>query len=354
MIERDFRGKGNIRMRPELRYRLILCVQVALLALMTSSAFAQEDFFRGKRIELILPASTGGFISYGLLIAEHWPRHIPGNPSIHGVPMGGAGGIRASNFVANVAKDDGTVLYLMHHNAPTVQALTPKRVQYDARRFKPIGVVSALNAVMVIRTDIGVTSLKDAASKAVVLGSTGVGSYTYIVPNLLNRLKGTQFNVITTYTGLSETILAMDRGEVGGLMSSLSTIKESRPAWIKDDSTARIIFQMGSKRDPLLPDVPLLTEMAEERLEREVYRFMSISNSFARSVVAPAGVPEDRVEILRRSFMAMLADQQFRMDAAKRGLDIVGSDHATIEEGIAAIINSPEDVLELARQITPE
>lgn len=65
---------------------------------------AQESFFQGKTIQLIIPAGPGGaFGLFGQILSKFLTKQIPGNPSIVPQFMNGAGGIRASNYVANKA-----------------------------------------------------------------------------------------------------------------------------------------------------------------------------------------------------------------------------------------------------------
>jgi tripartite-type tricarboxylate transporter receptor subunit TctC len=112
--------------------------------------------------------------------------------------MAGAGGMRASNYAANVAAKDGLAIYMIHQNTATQQLLAPGQAQYDAAKMIPIGIVSSMNSVMAIRKDLGVNSIADIVEKPVVTGATGRGSYQFIVPTLLNEFMGTKFNTITT------------------------------------------------------------------------------------------------------------------------------------------------------------
>src|SRR5689334_25402184 len=79
----------------------------AALALCASSAHAQSvaDFYRGKIIDFSIGAATaGGYDLAGRLLANHLPRHIPGNPAIivHNVPR--ATGLIMMNSLYNVGQ----------------------------------------------------------------------------------------------------------------------------------------------------------------------------------------------------------------------------------------------------------
>lgn len=334
---------------------LALAAMAATSALMAVPTFAQEDFFAGKQIELILPSEAGGSYGiYGLLLANHLPKHIPGNPTIVPTYMAGAGGMRASNYAYNVAAKDGLSMYMIHQNTATQQLLAPDQAQYDAAQMIPLGVISAMNSVMAVRSDLGVNSVADVATKQVVTGSTGRGSYQFIVPTLLNEFMGTQFNIVTTYTGTSETMLAMDRGEIGAMMTSLISLQESRPDWLGEGGLGKVVLQMGETPDPALPDVPMLSSLAKDDQQAAIFQFLSISNAMARSVVLPPGVPEDRVAILRKAIEDTLADPEFIAAAKELNVPLVSASAEDLGNIIATTLATPADIVALTQKYTTE
>lgn len=337
----------------KLGFRLVAAT-VAAFGLAAGAAQA-EDFYAGKTIDLVVPSSAAGSYSiYARLIAESLPKHIPGNPTIVPQYMGGAGGMRASNQVANTMANDGTVLYVMHQNAPSQQLLDPDQVSYDAAKFIPIGTASALNSAMAIRKDAPASDLEGFKEKEVILGTTGRGSYQFVVPTLMNQFQGTKFKLITTYPGTGETMLAVDQGEIHGMLSSFLTLQQSRPNWTDGSGDAKIVFQIGVKPDPAIPDVPLLTDLATSDEERQLYRFMSLGNRIARSFVFPAGVPQDRVDIMRKAFEEMLQDEEFKELAKRTGAPLDSGDWQELGSLIAEILATPPAVYEVAQKYMTE
>ena len=94
-------------------------VRIAALASCWRSALlgpapADEEFFKGKTITFIIPTSPGGgYDTYSRLIARHIGRFLPGQPNVVAQNMPGAGGIRAANYLFNVAPKDGTVIAML-------------------------------------------------------------------------------------------------------------------------------------------------------------------------------------------------------------------------------------------------
>src|SRR6516225_831993 len=84
---------------------------LAAAVLLTFSSAAQEPFYKGKTISLIVGSSpAGGYDTYGRLLARHLGKELPGQPNFVVQNMPGAGGLRAANHLYNVAAKDGSVI----------------------------------------------------------------------------------------------------------------------------------------------------------------------------------------------------------------------------------------------------
>src|SRR5262245_5627420 len=86
----------------------------ALMVCLSAPSRAQdsvEAFYRGKVINIYVGSSAGGgYDTYARLLARHFGKHIPGQPSIVAQNMPGAGSNKAASFIFNVAPKDGTAI----------------------------------------------------------------------------------------------------------------------------------------------------------------------------------------------------------------------------------------------------
>ena len=120
------------------RPSILLAALVALsqAPLWASTAAAQDDFYRGKTITIIIPIGPGGaYDAYARLITRHMPRHLPGNPTMIARNMPGAGGVIASNHVYNTAPQDGTTLTIITSSFANEQVAGNPQIKYDAQKF---------------------------------------------------------------------------------------------------------------------------------------------------------------------------------------------------------------------------
>ena len=155
--------------------------------------------------------------------------------------MPGAGGIKATDYLANVAPKDGTALGMLLDLAAATQMLQPRAVRYDLSKFSVIGSFVTDNPVMMVRADTGVRNFAEFKSKPIIVGASGKGSQTYIHPALLKDVLGAQLKIVTGYRGSSDISLALERNEVQAQSATWVSWKARHTDWIKqqDDHSDR-------------------------------------------------------------------------------------------------------------------
>lgn len=307
-----------------------------LLGSMTSgSAASVADFYRSKTVKIVVSFGAGG--TYGLyarLVSQHWPKHIPGSPTIVVQHMPGAGGLKAANFVYNASPKDGTEIGMLVDTMVISQLLRPKRVRFDATKFQFLGSAVGTPHVIAVRKDSGVTSLADMKKKVVKLGSTGTGSPTFLLPTIVGALIGTKAKIIKGYKGSRAIVVAIERGEVQGMSLAWISWVAQKSAWFKSGFMVPIIT-VGMKREPDLPNIPSLVELTKTQADRDIATFMSSYAVMGRSFTFPPGVPKDRVKALRVAFDKMVKDPAFLADAKKRNVPVSPKTGQELEAFIA-------------------
>src|SRR5216684_7837419 len=83
----------------------------AALFAAVSGARADDPFYKGKRLNLMINFAPGGPTDIeGRLLAKHLVKHIEGHPSILVQNRDGAGGLVGTNYIGEIAPKDGTML----------------------------------------------------------------------------------------------------------------------------------------------------------------------------------------------------------------------------------------------------
>jgi tripartite-type tricarboxylate transporter receptor subunit TctC len=315
----------------------------------STSAQTVEEFYRSKPITMLIGSGAGGgYDTYARIFARHLSRHIPGNPNIIAKNMPAAAGLAAASALYTTADKDGSTIAAFTNGAAMDPLFGNASARYDAQKFNWLGSIGKLQNVCATWHRSEVKSIAAARAREVIVAAAGATSNSAIVPRTLNALLGTKFKVIAGYDTGAGLTLAIERGEAEGICGlSWSTIKASRPHWIRD-RLLNIIVQMSLTKLPELPDVPNALDLVADRENKQVLELILIRQEAGRPFAAPPGVPADRLAALRRAFDATLADDEFRADAQKAQLEIEPLAAAEIETLLATAYGAPNAIVQRA------
>jgi tripartite-type tricarboxylate transporter receptor subunit TctC len=304
------------------------------------SVHAQEPFYRGKTIRLIVGlAPGGGYDLYSRVIARHMGKHIPGNPTIIVENMPGAGSIIAGNHMYNAAKPDGLTIGHILGGLFLQQLLENPAIEFDGRKFEYIGVPAQDHFLIGLSKATGITSFDKwlASKKPVKLGGVAPGGATDDLPKVLKATLGLPITVVSGYKGTGPVRLAFESGEVDGVCNAWESFKST---WRKqlDSGDVVIILQATLKAHPDLPDIPVAFDFAKTPEARKLIQVVTrIHGPSVRPYLLPPGTPKERVQILRNAFMDTMANPEFLADANKARLDLNPDDGAQLERNIKEI-----------------
>ncbi len=330
---------------------------LALTGMLTvqAKADAVEDFYKGKTITMIVSYGPGGgYDIYGRLLAQHMSKHIPGHPTIIINNMPGAGSLKGANYIYNVAPKDGTVFGTFARNTALLALIdkTDQNVQYDPLKFTWLGSSSsgANDAyVLIARKDAKNKSIEDLRRKdgpPLILGSTGEGTSSDAMPIVLRDMLGFNIKGIAGYTDSGALYLAMERGEIEGRTTGISSVKSNKPDWLKPDGPMHVLVVMGrATRYPELPNVPTARELAKTDNDRKLIEVIELPYSTSRPFAAPPGVPKDRADALMKAFMETHKDPEYLAAATKLGVDVSPIDGNEVRKLIEGISKVPPDLM---------
>jgi tripartite-type tricarboxylate transporter receptor subunit TctC len=314
---------------------------------------ATEPFFKGKQISVIVGSSPGGgYDTYARLLARHLGNAIPGNPTIVVQNMSGAGSNRAAGYIYSVAPKDGTSIGAIFPGPVLQPLLSDVPVPHDPSKFVYLGSANSDVYVCYARSDASVKTFKDVLTKELIVGASNPGATTYDLPLLLNNVLGTKFKIVTGYPGSREILIALERGEVQAACGiGWTGIEVMHPDWFQND-TVRPLVQLSNKGHPDLDkrNVPRAEELARSDDDRRVMRLVFSQGIFGRPYVLPPGVPPERVALLRKAFMAALADKALLAEAAKMQFDIDPMPGEELQKLVADLYATPPHLIERARQ----
>lgn len=254
-----------------------LSISAVLLAAFTSllsciaPAHAQPAVdWPPKLIKMVVPFAAGG--STDLLarqIAQELGERIKTSVVVDNRP--GAGGTLGTEWVAQQPADGSVILMgsvSTHGVAPSLYA----KLRYDPERdFTPLTLVGTTPNVMVVRSEVQATTLKDFIAltrkpgAAVSFASNGQGTSNHLAMELLKTATGMQA-VHVPYKGSGPALADTVAGHVTTMMDVVGT---SYP-FIKSGKL-RPLAVTSATRSPQLPDVPTVAESGFPGFEAVVW-----------------------------------------------------------------------------------
>ncbi|MGB0629419.1 MAG: Bug family tripartite tricarboxylate transporter substrate binding protein [Alphaproteobacteria bacterium] len=335
-------------------YRTVLTG--ALLTGLAASALAQEtpaEFYKGKTLTMIVASSAGGgYNAYGRTIAKHIVKHIPGNPTMIVKNMPGAGGRKATAFVANVSPKDGTVILGTQPGALVEPVLgDPKKIKYDPSKFGYVGSAAGFTTVCLVRSDLPVKTFADLQKTEVIFGGDQLGSTTHDHANLFRNVAGAKIKLVKGYKGTKNLVLAIQQKEIGGFCGYAWASLMSRAPHLVKDKVVNLIVQYGLSPHPAATKagLPPIWDYIKDPEKRKIAELIAAQQVFGRPYITAAGVPADRLAALRAAFDATMKDPEFLADMKKSRLDVSPTSGAEFEGLVQKMFKAPAGIQKKAR-----
>jgi tripartite-type tricarboxylate transporter receptor subunit TctC len=310
------------------------------------SAQPAAEFYKGKQIEFI---STGGagtqYDTWARLLARYLPKYIPGSPTIVVKNMPGGGHVIGANHLFTIAPKDGTTIGVTSRSVPTAALLGNEAIKFDVTQFNWLLSSDTSNRICVVHAQSPIQSADQLFDKELKVGGAGAGSAVSLTPQLLAKAAGLKFSLVEGYKSSAEVMLAVDRQEVDGMCLTLVGIEQLRPGFMSEGKL-KILFNM-EKQPIKWPNVspPTIYQFLKTDESREIIGFYNSNLELGRPMMAPPGVPQDRVELLRAAFSKAIRDPELLEDVKKQKLEYAPLDGAELQERVKSFMSTSKAIV---------
>lgn len=318
------------------RLKLTTALMGATFAgIMTLPATAQEGYFAGKDIEVVVPFAPGGATYVSAKFLEPFlERHLPGNPTVTVVDRPGGGSILGANWFEENANADGSSVLFTTSSTSNPYVLGQSEVAYDLAAYR-VAYSHAFGSVIFAAPGLGVESASDLpnASNRLVYG--GISAAASDLPAILSfEVLDLDVNSVMGFSGRGPTLLAFQRGETN-IEAQFTPVYMTQVVPMIEEETAIPVYSGGSiaddgrltARDPVAPDLPSVFE-AHQLIHGE----------------EPSGIEWDAFQAIATSTYAFGLTGYLHPDAPDEAVQ-------AFAEGVAAINEDPE-FIEGSREIT--
>ena len=300
-----------------------------------SSRATAADYFQGKTITAVVGVVPGGSIeAFIRLLASHFQKHIPGKPNIIIQNMPGAGGLLATNYLAERARPDGLTFYWGAWD-PLAQALKNPSLRVRYEQLAYLGGIGDVR-ILYARSDTVVGGIKRPRdimqARRVIVGATSSTDWTGLLSVQAIDVLGLEQKVISGYRGGTDLFLALQRGEVQVHNTSIASYNTRVIQLIKSGSLAALAYLVPVKADGSfarntdLPDVPAFPDLYHEvhgkppsGVAWDALNWLGEqTGDMAYVGFLPPGMPPDITKTLRDAFVAAASDHQFVAQSTKQ------------------------------------
>jgi tripartite-type tricarboxylate transporter receptor subunit TctC len=273
------------------------CAQVAISVLAVCSG-AQAATFPEKPIRLVVTFAPGGPTDVAArIVAQHMSEALGQPVIVENRP--GAASMIAAGYVAQQPKDGYTLL--VTSNQVNTNQLMYRKMSYRNADFAPVGMMFVTTNAMTVPASLPVRNVKEFVDYAkklpggVSYAILGLGGTPHVNGKMLENATGIRMTEIN-YQGSAPATNDLVAGRVQLMFNSVAA---SLP--LHATGKLRILGIASDRRLDVAPDIPTLREQGVP---------VSLLTWFG--LAAPAGTPQDRIEILNRALVKAVADRDYQ------------------------------------------
>ena len=312
-----------------LRLCAALAAAFCLIVSLSRPAAAQQEFYRGKKISVVVGLAPGGGIDViARLFSRILAKHIEGSPTVIVQNMPGAAGATAMNYMVQRAPKDGTTI-IYDSWTPLEQVIKAQHVTYDYTKMEFIGALRSGPFMMFARKDSvpgGIARSADfVKASAVVYGGQQPALILDMHGRLALDLLKVKYKYVSGYTGAAAIRLALDRSEVNVTTHGMQGYRSGvEPTLVKSGTAVPLWYFQGRNASgayvpsPLGAGMPAFQDVFREiggkatGLEWEALELLAdLYGSVSNFVWAPPGVEPASLAPLRKAVLAAMSDEEF-------------------------------------------
>lgn len=313
-------------------------------------AFADDGFYAGKRIAFAIGFSAGGgHDTYARMLARHYGRHVPGNPSVVVQNMPGAASSKAVVYLDAGAPRDGTVIASFGPDIIPLSLTSPDKIKVNFSKVAWIGSIAQDERLCFAWHGAPFKAYKDLfnSGRSFNVGASSAGSNAYNSAAILRNVFKANVKTIGGYPGSAEQRIAIERGELDGGCGSWASIPRD---WVREKKIVPLVAFSNARAEGM-ENIPYVLDLAKSEKDKKVLKLLLAASEQSRPYVASLGVPKERIATLRMAFDATMKDRVFLDEAAKGRRPVSPITGAEAERNIAEIYAAGPDIVAAARDV---
>lgn len=310
--------------------------RIAMIAstgmLISVPAIAQDDFYAGKTIEMVVPFGEGGATYVAAMFLQPFlEKHLPGNPRVEVQTRPGGGSILGANWFEQNADPDGETILFTTSSTSNPFVLELDAVEYDLAAMRPAFSLP-FGAGIYVSPSTGIESATDLSETDTPLIYGGIAAAASDLPVLLAfELLELDVRSVLGFDGRGPARLAFERGETN-IDFQFTPAYMSQVVDMVEAGTAVPIMTGGSvgedgvlsERDPAFPDYPSVYEVYEAifgeaptGVEWDAYQAIGAATfDYGLTAYLPEGTPDEILEAFEEAIERINEDPDYQEHSA--------------------------------------
>lgn len=351
-------------------HRLATAILASAGVLATLPAAAQEDFYAGKTLEVVVPFGEGGAAYVAAKFLEPFlEKHLPGNPQVDVQTRPGGGSILGANWFEQNAEPDGETILFTTSSTSNPYVLGMEEVEYDLAAMRPAYSLP-FGAVIYVSPSTGVESPEGLQEPDMPLIYGGIAAAASDLPTLLAfELLELDIKTVLGFDGRGPARLAFERGETNidfqftpAYMSQVVDMIEAGNA--VPLMTGGAVGEGGdlSERDAAFPDYPSVYEVYEDiygeapsGVEWDAFQSIgAVTFNYGLTAYLPEGTPDEVIDIFEETIAAINDDPDYqeKSEDAVGGYSLLPA--SEVSESLGEALQPSEEVRDHLRTLLAE
>ena len=301
---------------------------IAMLFAAALPVQARAQAYPSRPIQMIVPLSAGSAVDAIMRsVTQKMSENLGQQIAIENIP--GASGIIGAEKLKAATPDGYTIGGFNDGTLAILPGLKPGLPYDPIKDYAPVSLVAGIDWVLVVNPEVPAKNLAEfiAMAKAkpgeINFSSGGNGSPQQIAMELFKAAANVDLTHVP-YRGATQAALDVIGGQIPTMFTAVAVVSQQ----VKSGKL-RALAVAGTKRSPLLPDVPTVAEAGVKG-----YEFSTWS-----PIIAPAGTPKAVIDRLNASVVKALSDAGLRERLIAQGLVPMGTPPEVVtqmtREGIA-------------------
>ena len=312
----------------------------------TSAAAGSEAecaTLEGETISLVVPYEPGGgYDSYARLLAPYLEEEIGATIAVMNQP--GAGGLRALNSLLTEEPDGTTIAIMNGVGAGGASIAGADGADFSLDEFTYIGRVASEPPLVVTSATGPYQTFDDVRdAKDFRWGSTGPGSEDYVTASVLSSVFEIDAEVVTGFSGSSETELAVLQGTIDGMSGNPGSRRQA----VEEGEQTPVLLMGKEAPEWLSEDVPSVSDVDMTDAQAKLIDAHVALIEVGRPLVAPPGMDESTTTCLRDAMASAMENDELISKSEQQEREFNFLSGKEVDEQIQQVMEAPPEYRKL-------